>query len=92
MKIYSTIPLLLLLAAGPATAADPDAGGKLVKKNCTECHGSEVYTRDDRRVKTRPGLSRQVQRCEQALGLTWFDDEVENAAEYLDRSYYHFGK
>jgi cytochrome c2 len=94
MRVPATIPLLLTLATGSVVAqeADPAAGKQLVTNNCTECHGTDIYTREERRVTTRPGLTKQVRRCEQALGLTWFDEDVENAAEFLNRSYYHFGK
>ncbi len=83
---------IVALASGSAQAFDPDNGKQLVNSNCLECHGTEVYTRGDRRVKTRKGLTTQVKRCEQALGLTWFDDEVEDTAEFLNNSYYKFGK
>lgn len=94
MRAIATIPLLLILASGTVVAQEADlhAGKQLVENNCTECHGTDVYTREDRRVKTRPGLTKQVQRCEQALNLTWFDEEVENAAGFLNKNYYHLGK
>ncbi len=80
-----------VLAGGHAYAFDPANGGELVQQNCVECHGTEVYTREERRVTSRPGLTKQVRRCELALGLNWFDDEVEDVAEYLNRNYYKFG-
>ena len=64
----------------------------MVNQNCTSCHGSELYTRKDRLVTSRPGLTKQVKRCELALGLTWFDDDIDNVAEYLNGKYYRFGK
>ena len=77
-----------------ALAEDTDLvhGKQLVDDNCYACHGSEVYTRNDRRVRSRPGLSKQVQRCELTLGLGWFDEDVENAAEHLNQNFYRFGK
>ncbi len=75
---------------GAALAANPHEGKVLTDKNCYQCHGTEVYTRKDRKVTSRPGLTKQVQRCEQALGLTWFDDQIENVAEYLNRDFYKF--
>ncbi|MCB1850371.1 MAG: cytochrome c [Gammaproteobacteria bacterium] len=91
-----TLPLVTLViattAAGPASAFDPAAGKQLVDGNCYSCHGSEIYTRADRMVKSRSGLTTQVQRCELALGLSWFDEDVDNAAEYLNQKFYHFAK
>lgn len=83
--------LILLLASGDLLAFDPANGRQLLQQNCFECHGTELYTRAERRVTSRPGLTRQVQRCELALGLKWFDDEVEDVAGYLNQEYYKFG-
>ncbi|MBL3590189.1 MAG: cytochrome c [gamma proteobacterium endosymbiont of Lamellibrachia anaximandri] len=69
-------------------AADVKAGKELVNNNCTRCHGSEIYTRKDRMVTTLPGLHKQVRRCEQMLGLTWFDEDVDNAATHLNEQFY----
>ena len=82
----------LVLAAASAQAADFDlkSGKALVDQNCYECHKNEVYTRPDRRVTSRKALSTQVQRCELALGLKWFDEDIENAAAYLNQQFYHF--
>jgi hypothetical protein len=77
-------------AASPAAAADHTKASGLVTEHCIKCHGSEVYTRTDRKVTTRDGLERQVRRCEQALELTWFDEDVAGVASYLNDQYYHF--
>ena len=86
----------LLIAAGlalatllPATASAADGAG-LHQGHCVSCHGTEVYTRDDRRVTTRPGLTKQVQRCELALGLGWFEEDVDAVAEFLNQRFYQF--
>lgn len=81
------IPSLLLVLGVPAALASPDAK-QLYQDNCLKCHGPEVYTRDDRMVTSLPGLQRQVQRCELALGLKWFDDEIKAVADYLNENYY----
>jgi hypothetical protein len=31
-----------------------------------------------------------VQRCELALGLGWFDEEITGVADYLNENYYKF--
>jgi len=83
---------LMGLPISQASAFDIPAGKSQVAENCTSCHGSELYTRKDRLVTSRKGLSAQVQRCQLALNLNWFDDEVENTAEYLNQDYYQFNK
>lgn len=90
---------LILAAAGPHVAAgDPapapatpqDKAEALVNEYCIKCHGSEVYTRPDRKVVSRDGLDRQVRRCETALELKWFDEDIADVAEYLNHHYYRF--
>jgi mono/diheme cytochrome c family protein len=93
-------PILLaiaLLAAGSAPAADLAQGEKLHNANCLSCHGpmaggepNAIYTRTDRRVSSAAGLRQQVQRCEQTLGLRWFDEDVDNVVGYLNERFYHF--
>ena len=87
------IPLLCLLlisAATTAQAGDAHAGKALVDKNCYSCHGNEVYTRADRKMKSLSGLKKQVQRCELALGLSWFDDQIDDATSHLNDNFYKF--
>lgn len=90
--LKSTLFSLIILSASQANAFDVAAGKQQLNENCTSCHGSELYTRNDRRVTSRKGLSAQVQRCQLALNLNWFDDDVENTAEYLNNEFYHFKK
>ncbi|BCO30173.1 hypothetical protein TspCOW1_02760 [Thiohalobacter sp. COW1] len=88
-----SIPLFLtlgLLAAGPAAAADAQAGKKLHDQHCMQCHDSGVYTREDRRVNSLEALHKQVRRCDASLGLRWFDQDVENVVEYLNQTHYRF--
>lgn len=87
------------LAASDKTAqpngAQPDGDSAaeattLVESNCTKCHGSEVYTRDDRRVQSLSGLEGQVRRCETSLELQWLDEQVTAVTDLLNDRYYHF--
>jgi hypothetical protein len=87
------IPLLCLLlisAATTAQAGDAHAGKALVDKNCYSCHGNEVYTRADRKMNSLDALKKQVQRCELALGLSWFDDQIDDATSHLNDNLYKF--
>jgi mono/diheme cytochrome c family protein len=77
-------------APGAPAAAEHTKALGLVTEHCVKCHGSEVYTRPDRKVTSRDGLERQVRRCETALELTWFDEDIAGVAGYLNQQYYHF--
>lgn len=95
MRLFTALMGILCLtgiAMSQANALDLQAAREQVEENCTACHGSEVYTRKDRRITSRNGLSAQVQRCQLSLNLNWFEDEVENVAEYLNKNYYHFNQ
>lgn len=80
-------PLLLGLGAARSAEepADPHA---LHEQNCIQCHQTDVYTRADRKVTSYVGLGRQVRRCETALGLRWFDEEIDAMTRYLNREFY----
>jgi len=95
MKPIITMAAVLLsgaLSTAQAAEIDLQAGKRLLEKHCTACHGSEVYTRKDRKIQSRSSLSTQVQRCQLAQNLQWFDESVENVAEYLNTRFYHFNK
>jgi hypothetical protein len=81
----------------PFKAGDPEAGKKLVEKDCVSCHAAKypddpdrMYTRANHRVKTPAQLLSQVQVCNSNLGKGYFPEEEEHIAAYLNRSFYKF--
>ena len=89
--IYSSMPFFLLITIVPTHATDINNGMKLHQENCTRCHQPEIYLHEDRKVKTLEQLKKQVQQCELAIELAWFEEEVDDVTEYLNASYYLFG-
>ena len=86
-------PTLLLLALAtilPAAAADLENGDDLHFEHCTGCHDDSVYTREDRNVRSFERLGQQVRFCKDTIGLTWFDEDVDDVTEYLNQTYYRF--
>jgi mono/diheme cytochrome c family protein len=82
-----------LIAIGTLATAHAETGEnaeELYKTNCLKCHGSEIYTREGRIIDSFDGLERQVQRCETALGLRWFDEDIKDVAAYLNHHFYRF--
>ena len=79
-----------LLATGSYTLADAERGQQLHDEHCMKCHDSGVYTRENRRVADQAALVKQVKRCELNLGLRWFDNDINDVAQYLNQSFYKF--
>lgn len=103
MNKSSVLAISTLIAgfmlASPSQAADWQRGETLHNTQCTGCHasrfdnnGAGIYTRTNRRVQSFEGLQRQVNRCKNNLQITWFDEDVADVVEYLNRQYYKFEK
>ena len=99
------LTLSLLFAFACAAQAEPFSGGdatigkKMVQENCISCHaskyggdGTDIYTRDDRKVRSSSQLLAQIRNCNTMLGLKWFEDEELHVARYLNQTYYKFDK
>ena len=80
----------------PFAHGDPGAGQILADRDCVSCHvqrfgnAATIYTREDRRVKSASQLMAQIQRCNQELSKSYFPDDEENVAAYLNQAYYKF--
>jgi mono/diheme cytochrome c family protein len=79
----------LITSLSAAAATDIDAHA-LVQQNCTSCHGSEVYTRADRKIQSLGALETQVEACNTNLDKGMFPDEVNAVANLLNQEYYKF--
>jgi hypothetical protein len=84
-----TFSLLAVLSAAQPLVAD-DSAQALYDQNCVSCHGTEVYTREERKIDSLSSLESQVRRCETALELRWFDDEISAVTQLLNDRFYHF--
>lgn len=87
--------LLFLVLNGACADTGADEGAEIDiaathEKTCTSCHGTDVYTRENRKVTSYEGLARQVRRCEAALGLRWFDEEIDAMTAFLNHGFYRF--
>lgn len=89
-KILTSLTLVSVISSTPALAVDLQQGADLHANNCTRCHDSSVYTRENRRVQSLARLGTQVRLCKDNLGIVWFDDEVDDVIAYLNNEYYKF--
>lgn len=96
--IYGLLIALSLSWTGFIEAEEtPAPQSKLHATNCIECHSTmfdgkpdTMYTRKDRKVKTAEGLRSRVQMCATNLNLQWFDEDVDEVTDFLDKEFYHF--
>jgi len=89
MKIYAAL-LFLPVFVISAEAADIENGDDLHFENCTGCHQENIYTRENRNVRSMERLGLQVRFCKDSLELSWFDEDVDDVVEFLKQNYYHF--
>jgi len=87
---FASLSVLLfasaLVSAGAFDAADYH------EATCTRCHGTDVYTRENRRVKSYPALQSQVARCDANLGTKLFPEDLGLLVDHLNDQYYQFSK
>jgi mono/diheme cytochrome c family protein len=80
--------LLGFLASGTALAADLERGRMLHETHCRMCHSSIAYKRDEKIAKTYDEVRAQVIRWQTNTGLRWSEEDINNVASYVTRSYY----
>ena len=80
------IPFLLT----PVLAVDLENGKSLHDENCLRCHDESKYLRKNRIIKNFQQLHERIRQCELTTELTWFDEEVDDVAAYLNNQFYHF--
>jgi mono/diheme cytochrome c family protein len=89
-RVTATAGLAWAIGLTPAAAEDdPHA---LHQQNCTQCHGTEVYTRADRKIQSLSSLETQVEACNTNLDAGLFPDQVKAIAGMLNDEYYKFSE
>ena len=91
LKTAAALLSISLITSLAAQADESDAAHN-VQEKCTRCHGSEIYTRDDHKVKSLASLGKQVRMCNTNTGAQWFEDDVNDVIDYLNLNFYKFEK
>lgn len=79
-----------------ALASDDDIGDPIAhgenahQVHCYKCHSDDIYTRENRIVKSIDALSKQVTRCKDNLDIPWFDEDADAVVQFLNTKYYRF--
>ncbi len=86
--------LLVLLLPLSATAQDAQRGKALYETHCLACHYERIHKRDPARslVKSHAGLRVEVAKRAALTGQAFTPRDLDDIAEYLDRSHYKLQK
>lgn len=91
LLFLSVISISTISCANDNETIDPLAHGEEAHKtHCYKCHTDDVYTRDNRFVKSIDALSQQVVRCKDGSNVPWFDEDTEAVVQFLNKKYYKF--
>ena len=98
MSLVKTLGLTMSLAlagaliSNNAYAQGNAANGKALftASKCGTCHGNEIYTSQDRKVKNLKALEAAVRLNDSKLNTNWFDEDVKDVTAYLNQQYYKF--
>ena len=85
--------LALAFVSLPAAAQDAERGKLVYETQCDGCHYARVHERErsKSRVQTLADLRDQVVLRAGQTGRPFTLEDLEDVAEYLNRSYYRFG-
>ena len=85
---------LLAAAAVPSPAQDAERGRVLYETFCHTCHYERVHERPRERsvVKSSTDLRSQVARWSERTRMRFTPQDVDDVAEYLNRSHYKMEK
>ena len=85
------IPCLLSVTVHAEEKISITHGEQLHNEKCLSCHTTDVYTREDRRIKTMQALSSQVNNCMKGPAKAeWSEIETSSVIEYLNQKFYKF--
>ena len=91
LLFFSIISISSVSRANDTETTDMVAHGEQAHKNhCYKCHTDDVYTRENRFVKSLDALSKQVVRCKDSSNVPWFDEDTDAVVQFLNKKYYRF--
>ena len=81
---------IVLMAAVPVWSQDAKRGGNLYETHCLSCHYERIHKRDPSRSLIRTLAQLRVEVAERAAqtGRPFTVEDLDDIAEYLNRSHY----
>ena len=93
MRYVETIAgLCLAISAGASAAADAEKGRLLYETHCGGCHYERVHDRKASTIDRLARLRAEVAKWSQQTGRRFSPDELDDVAEYLNRTHYRLEK
>lgn len=85
-----------LLIAGLMVTTSAFAGAEEGKEmfdeaKCMECHNTVDFS-ESKKVHNFKQLEKRVRACQLNTGIGWFDEDVTDVADYLNKDFYKFKK
>ena len=90
-SLFACICLLFSVSVIAEENMSIEHGQQLHDDKCLACHTTQVYTREDRRIKTLQALSNQVNNCMKGPAKAdWTEIETRSVVDYLNQKFYKF--
>jgi len=80
----------LPLWAIAALPGDLAQGQRLHETNCSGCHDTGVYTRENRRIRSLDALRQQIDACGHMAKKDFSPGETRDLLKYLNERFYRF--
>lgn len=88
---FATVLLIVPVLMVPVCAAAESEGQRLHDQQCLSCHGTNVYTRPNRKIHSLNQLKAQVGRCiKSAAKVDLTPEQATAVIQYLNKTFYHF--
>jgi mono/diheme cytochrome c family protein len=92
LRSFLATAILVTVAGCGAPASpkgDPERGAK-VHEVCLDCHGTALYIKPDRKIKSLDALRKDVVRWGDYYAPALSEQDVDDVTAYLNRDFYKF--
>ncbi len=79
-----------IIFASLISADMSDAKKLFIDAKCLECHETTSFKHREDKVNSFSKLKQKVKMCEYNSKTGWFDDEIIDVTNYLNKTYYHY--
>ena len=88
--MWIVIDPALTTVCAASSPGDSANGKRLYHANCTGCHDTSVFTRQDRVVQSLDDLKKQLASCAHMAKKEFSESETQGLLKYLNDQFYHF--